>query len=225
MRNKKERIGLFLLAYGFLLALGLLTATGAAQPAKSGCAQCHDTLVKTVAPDHPALADGELQSCLTCHSSDGAASAFDYVIHLSHYRGNTFKDDCFSCHRNDGDGRLSVIGLPGAKGPVVPSVQMAKMIPYFRSWASSNFLDHRHEQIKKTCLDCHLTYFPVKGVSMGACFKCHSSYGKLATMTEKAKLNPHASHLDNLECALCHKAHRKSELYCNQCHEFDLKVP
>ncbi|WP_165657647.1 cytochrome c3 family protein, partial [Sutterella wadsworthensis] len=43
--------------------------------------------------------------------------------------------------------------------------------------------------------------------------------------TAKVEPNPHYSHLGDVNCTDCHKGHKKSELMCNSCHQFDLKVP
>ena len=42
---------------------------------------------------------------------------------------------------------------------------------------------------------------------------------------KKVEPNPHYSHLGDVNCTECHKGHQKSELMCNQCHQFGLKVP
>jgi fumarate reductase flavoprotein subunit len=31
--------------------------------------------------------------------------------------------------------------------------------------------------------------------------------------------NPHAGHVGELECTLCHNGHRADELYCSNCHK------
>ncbi|WP_418869780.1 cytochrome c3 family protein, partial [Sutterella wadsworthensis] len=40
-------------------------------------------------------------------------------------------------------------------------------------------------------------------------------------------VNPHVSphYGKTLECTNCHLMHQESENYCNQCHEFNFKVP
>ena len=51
------------------------------------------------------------------------------------------------------------------------------------------------------------------------------SYEALAKQTAKDEPNPHYSHLGDVNCTDCHKGHQKSELMCNQCHQFSLQVP
>ena len=39
-------------------------------------------------------------------------------------------------------------------------------------------------------------------------------------------INPHDSHLENLDCGACHHGHKKPVLACDECHEFtNIKVP
>lgn len=58
------------------------------------------------------------------------------------------------------------------------------------------------------------------------CLKCHVSYEKLAARTDKNDINPHDSHLENLDCGACHHGHKKPVLACDECHEFtNIKVP
>ena len=72
---------------------------------------------------------------------------------------------------------------------------------------------------------CHKTA-PKAGakVKKQVCQGCHS-YEQLAKQTAKVEPNPHYSHLGDVNCTDCHKGHKKSELMCNSCHQFDLKVP
>ena len=55
------------------------------------------------------------------------------------------------------------------------------------------------------CYDCHLP-------------NEHTSYEEVIQRTEGVELNPHDSHLGEMECATCHKTHRPSEDYCAECH-------
>jgi hypothetical protein len=55
------------------------------------------------------------------------------------------------------------------------------------------------------------------------CFDCHepnehTSYDQVIQLTAGLELNPHDSHLGELECSTCHKMHGPSEDYCAQCH-------
>lgn len=112
------------------------------------------------------------------------------------------------------------------------------MKPYYQSWSDSNLLAHKHEQKGVTCQDCHhetymekakegITYvtgqyqtpLPELKVPQQECLKCHESYAKVAELTKNVDHNPHASpHYVNLECNVCHKMHKPSQVYCAQCH-------
>ena len=114
--------------------------------------------------------------------------------------------------------------------------------PYVESWKSSDFLDHKHEQSGIACLECHqvtvqqekkhLAKFNKKAYkvpleereySNDLCFRCHGSYKEIIERTKDYKgkglsRNPHESHYGEIDCNLCHKAHRASIDYCSQCH-------
>jgi hypothetical protein len=114
--------------------------------------------------------------------------------------------------------------------------------PYVESWKNSDFLDHKHEQSGVACLECHqvtvqqekkhLAKFNKKAYkvpleereySNDLCFRCHGSYQEIIERTKDYKgkglsRNPHESHYGEIDCNLCHKAHRASIDYCSQCH-------
>jgi cytochrome c nitrite reductase small subunit len=119
------------------------------------------------------------------------------------------------------------------------------MAPYYNAWKSSVFPAHTHAQLGMACRDCHevtmgsairdivsnVTHryqIPLKEhkVHVDACFRCHSSYAKLAELTKNLKApdgfplgrNPHNSHWGPLECGTCHKMHRSSRDWCSECH-------
>ena len=65
-------------------------------------------------------------------------------------------------------------------------------------------------------------YYPINDERNSALY---AQYEQLAKQTAKVEPNPHYSHLGDVNCTDCHKGHKKSELMCNSCHQFDLKVP
>jgi fumarate reductase flavoprotein subunit len=93
-----------------------------------------------------------------------------------------------------------------------------------KNMAASPLLADRHATKKIDCQGCH-DPGPPKAVSFDRCFKCHQSYKHVASLTEDLAVNPHESHFGEIECLECHKAHKKSGLYCNKCHEFKMDVP
>ncbi len=81
------------------------------------------------------------------------------------------------------------------------------------------FLAERHVERGTQCQDCHPTMPPqiVKGDS---CQKCHGGYDKMADKTANLDINPHDSHVEDLDCTSCHRGHKRPVLICDECHEF-----
>lgn len=76
-----------------------------------------------------------------------------------------------------------------------------------------------HQKAGVDCVKCHGDKAPAKPAKE-VCFKCHGSYDDVAAKTAGLIPNPHASHMGELECTVCHKAHKESKVYCNDCHTF-----
>lgn len=79
------------------------------------------------------------------------------------------------------------------------------------------------------CTDCHGKGRKVKvddseTVPNSNCVNCH---GDLKAVGENSKghINPHISHLGKINCTVCHAGHQASQVYCANCHGFDLKIP
>lgn len=81
---------------------------------------------------------------------------------------------------------------------------------------------HATEQLR--CVDCHRVDKPESRPAEKACDRCHD-HGELAKASANTDPNPHDSHQGQIRCTLCHRVHQPSELVCNECHAFDLKVP
>ena len=76
------------------------------------------------------------------------------------------------------------------------------------------------------CKSCHGP--DGKGeVTTQTCTGCHQIDALVASTKDVKPTNPHVSpHYGNeLDCASCHMGHSDSENFCNQCHQFDFKVP
>jgi len=118
------------------------------------------------------------------------------------------------------------------------------MDPYLESWQTSDLGAKAHADEGVACLDCHeptiqqqmdelVVYisgdFDVplnqRRLPMAECLECHDSYAALAELTGDLELNPHESHWGELECGVCHRMHRESEDYCDQCHQTGMQVP
>ncbi|MCL1926823.1 MAG: flavocytochrome c [Syntrophorhabdaceae bacterium] len=100
--------------------------------------------------------------------------------------------------------------------------------------AGKTLLSDLHKDYQVGCKDCHGKTKDISlddaesGVS-GACVKCHGSSLRMAERSEeKAKgkehINPHVSHVGNMNCTACHRGHEASASYCNNCHAFNLPM-
>ena len=96
------------------------------------------------------------------------------------------------------------------------------------SWAANdkNDLASFHKEMGG-CKSCHTQPGKVSDSETyenQQCKSCHGEYSALAN--PKLKLDPHASHLGDINCTSCHKGHEKPKLYCNECHSFKgLEMP
>ncbi|QAR33928.1 cytochrome C [Geovibrio thiophilus] len=91
-----------------------------------------------------------------------------------------------------------------------------------------NRLADRHlSEYGNSCSDCHSTDAPAKAPEEEKCLDCHGSYEALAEQTAnpEEEINPHGSHYGPVPCNDCHKSHGQSVLFCDQCHNFGVKVP
>jgi len=113
--------------------------------------------------------------------------------------------------------------------------------PYYESWLGGDLQVARHAEADVKCLDCHHQSIPEKiheGIafvtgnyekplkerdfSREQCLECHwEDWEQTVAATDFEMSNPHDSHLGEIECHLCHKMHRESQVYCAQCHDFE----
>ena len=92
------------------------------------------------------------------------------------------------------------------------------------------------QQLKLDCNACHGNKTPTSVNAEEAlatvnqnCINCHGDAKAVATallpkLVHK-EINPHASHLVQIDCATCHRGHSAGEAYCQQCHGFDMTMP
>lgn len=120
-------------------------------------------------------------------------------------------------------------GVGSAMAPTGQNLQLARSM--LASWGSSPFLDARHGKSDVACGACHGGGFPAQGdrVENDRCLACHGPADQLIAKTRPVDLpdrNPHASHLGEITCGTCHKAHRASPVYCLGCHpKFQMPIP
>jgi fumarate reductase flavoprotein subunit len=102
--------------------------------------------------------------------------------------------------------------------------------------AADSHLADAHAVRKISCERCHGTSDPMALPALeslervnASCVSCHGDLAKLAAIT-KPKLankyiNPHASHLVQIDCITCHRGHDQGQSYCLQCHDFNMPMP
>lgn len=98
---------------------------------------------------------------------------------------------------------------------------------------SAQQMQPQHRNIKD-CSVCHTKENAVNGnmfvkLNNAACQTCHGSYEDLGKKVERklnGEPNPHTSahYGSGIECAACHKEHKPSTVYCNNCHEFKYQL-
>lgn len=92
-------------------------------------------------------------------------------------------------------------------------------------------LADRHATHGLACASCHTDGTPAPGAAVAAnlstmiCLSCHGTFAAVAARTAASFPNPHASHLGDLACSSCHRAHRPPVDNCAQCHSFGFRVP
>lgn len=89
------------------------------------------------------------------------------------------------------------------------------------AWAAGALLADRHQARGAACASCHVGQGqPEPTLDNVNCLGCHKDRATLAKFFEKlGDRNPHANHLGEIDCILCHKGHSPSELYCVLCHK------
>ncbi len=94
------------------------------------------------------------------------------------------------------------------------------------SVAAGDYLADRHLQRGLKCAQCHVEKVPSKAPRMQTCLECHGgSYEELGKASAAKTPNPHYTHVGDKECTVCHKGHKAPELFCNDCHQFEMRVP
>ena len=119
-----------------------------------------------------------------------------------------------------------------------------EMQPYVESLENPEFLAGAHAQAGYTCVNCHVAAdlqgvhgpCPVSGPVQARkgtkeeCFRCHMSYAAIRALTVGSTftpegINPHDTHLGEIECSSCHSVHNWSRNLsnCYGCHHEGLK--
>lgn len=132
--------------------------------------------------------------------------------------------DCAACH---GDARV----LPARHKAVAAMKWSACLECHERADPDTTLAGklpgaHAHALAGEGCASCHGSGKPA-AVPTATCTRCHA-LDKLVAATAKVKpKNPHTSphYGPELDCDNCHLQHGKSVNFCNDCHEYDFRVP
>ena len=194
--------------------------------AESSCKSCHTDFSSVIPKNHPPVQGNGLDACTACHKPGQPMTenknAFSTGIHKGHLspKGNL---DCLACHTWSPGKSFGLIGMKESWGkPTQEDLTLMKEI--FNSWASSDFTDNLHSKANISCINCHGRGLPEPDstVENAECMKCHGPMEQLAKKTEPSDFkdrNPHQSHLGEIACTVCHKAHSPSKVYCLDCHQ------
>jgi hypothetical protein len=210
-------------------------AVEAAKPikaAKTNCATCHADFSSVLPKGHAAVKGKDLSACTSCHVPDLAGSAkkngFASRMHIAHTppKGSL---DCAACHTWSPGKSFGLVGQKGSWGaPKNDDMTLLKQI--LGSWAGSSYTDNLHARAGMSCAQCHGKGLPKADdtVENNRCLTCHGPLDQLAKKTEPKDFkdrNPHKSHLGDVACTVCHKAHAESKVYCLECHKkFEMKI-
>ncbi len=196
------------------------------------CSHCHNDLSTVLPKQHPKISEKKIDACFNCHNSaifdKDKSPPFLARMHVKHAQPEV-NLDCMACHIWRPTSQFGFSGKPCALRKPSPSdLELNRQI--FLSWATSSNIDACHAKHHVSCFDCHRKGLPRKGDSVenDTCISCHDSYVDLAQKTKPARFpdrNPHESHLGEIECVVCHRAHKPSEIYCLGCHlQFDMEI-
>ncbi len=86
----------------------------------------------------------------------------------------------------------------------------------------------RHAAAGVACAVCHgPDKKNLQEPATETCTQCHNTKALVKKTSKVKPQNPHTSphYQDQLDCTNCHHGHEAGENFCNQCHQFDFKVP
>ncbi|WP_372930847.1 cytochrome c3 family protein [Shewanella putrefaciens] len=94
----------------------------------------------------------------------------------------------------------------------------------FANIAVAKTIKPHHKEADLSCNSCHVSK-PFESVPMEQCLACHELPQKKEDYHGAPDKHDSPHYGTKLECENCHAEHEASENYCNNCHEFDFKVP
>ncbi len=178
-------------------------------------------------PEKHIFVKGEsIKSCLPCHrpgkSDEAKTKLFVAKIHKAH--ASTL--ECAECHVFTPDKSLTLIGWRPSVG-AFSSERMEAIKKSMISWADSRNMDSIHADKKVGCGECHEAKFSPDDAEAWENKRCVACHGPLEKLAKKSgsDIDPHKSHLGEISCPVCHRAHASSRPYCATCHAFSMKIP
>lgn len=110
----------------------------------------------------------------------------------------------------------------------IPLICAALLLAALSAGASAAGIADHH---KSHGLDCAVCHGPdkanLKEPATADCTGCHAVDALVAKTKDVKPTNPHMSphYRSELDCTNCHMGHMESENFCNQCHQFNFKLP
>jgi Zn finger protein HypA/HybF involved in hydrogenase expression len=106
---------------------------------------------------------------------------------------------------------------------ILKAVLVMTAIVGIQAFAANTMKPH-HQAAGLKCNSCHATT-PFQAVSTDQCVQCHQLPQKKTDYHGAPDKHDSPHYGPTLDCDNCHHEHEASENYCNNCHEFDFKVP
>jgi len=212
---------------GLMDSLIHIKAVGAAeQKNQTLCKRCHSTLTEILPKGHETVKETDPTYCKKCHKAPDSAKTFEWLLHFKHYAVTDNELNCKDCHRCGEKNNLGALGKEAQQKRLLPGMA-GEWKPYYKSWATSGYMDNEHAQNGMTCNPCHGTLSAFETPTLEKCLQCHKKYIDPPIQKSNGAPNPHQSHLESPPCIFCHKAHEESVNYCNNnnCHNFNFKFP
>jgi hypothetical protein len=190
------------------------------------CKPCHSKLTEILPKGHQYVEDFDPPFCIKCHDAPDSVKTFDWLIHFKHYSVADIEINCEDCHRFGEKNNLGTPGKEPQQKILLPGMA-GKWEPYFKTWATSGYMDNAHAQNGMTCNPCHGAPPTFETPTLEKCLECHKKYIDPPVQKNNGAPNPHQSHLESPPCIFCHKAHEESVNFCNNdnCHNFNFKFP
>ncbi len=123
---------------------------------------------------------------------------------------------------------VSEVSEPAVDSLITVNVLDKENDKTFITGEKSKFLAGKHmKDMDISCQQCHGEkglLDDAESIVNAYCISCHGDLSKVAEETSGSEINPHDSHLGNINCTACHGGHEPSAMYCNNCHTFTNEI-